>query len=171
MLASTEEELPDFALSLSLQKQNIHNIEIPVLLNSYTIVPMFHSVIHEHMFYYYRSMSIEVVHISEGQKKRTHKQYVDVLLRNTSSGEAMPYAVCWIDGRTFFIDEILGTTLVPKMPFGTWVWARRYEIRLADHITTLTMEYYEDNQARGELSYTRWWVNAYDHRDCTKRGE
>lgn len=125
----------------------------------------------EHMFYYYRHMSIDVVHISEGQKKRTHKQYVDVLLRNTSSGEAMPYAVCWIDGRTFFIDEILGVTLVPKMPLGGWAWSRQYEIRFADHATILTMEYYEDNQAKGELSYTRWWVNAYDYRDCAKRGD
>lgn len=110
-----------------------------------------------------------IVSIQNGKRRRTHKQYVDVLLRNTASGEALPYAICWIDGRTFFIDEILGTTLVPKMPFGTWIWARRYEIRLADHITTLTMEHYEDNQAIGELSYTRWWVNAYDYRDCATK--
>ena len=114
-------------------------------------------------------MTDNVVHIASGKRRRTHKQYVDVLLRNTSNGEDVPYAVCWVDGRTFYIDEIINTTLIPKMPIGSWAWARRYEIRLADHVTNLTMEYYEDNQAKGELSYTRWWVDAYDYKDCAKR--
>lgn len=104
----------------------------------------------------------------DGRKRRRHKQYVDVLLRNTASGEAVPYAVCWVDGRTYFIDEILNVTQIPKVRYGTWTWAREYEIRLADHTTKLTMEYYEDNQARGELSYTRWYVNALDYKDCAK---
>lgn len=114
-------------------------------------------------------MTDNVVHIASGKRRRTHKQYVDVLLRNTSNGEDAPYAVRWVDGRTFYIDEIINTILIPKMPIGSWAWARRYEIRLADHVTNLTMEYYEDNQARGELSYTRWWVDAYDYKDCAKR--
>ena len=114
-------------------------------------------------------MTDNVVYISHGKKRRTHKQYVDVLLRNSANGEALPYAVCWVDGRIYFIDEILSQTIVPKMPLGTWAWARRYEIRLADHVTTLTVEHYPDNQAIGELSYNRWWVNAFDYRDCSKR--
>ena len=43
--------------------------------------------------------------------RRAHKQYVDVMVMVTSSGEVRPFAVDWPDGRRFPIDEILKVSL------------------------------------------------------------
>lgn len=98
---------------------------------------------------------------TDGVARRVHKQYVDVVARISSSGSVLPVAVCWHDGRCFYIDEILS-----QSGFGINVQGYRtctYEIRFGAHATQLNLEHYhKDDPVHGPKDRLRWWVWAFD---------
>lgn len=111
------------------------------------------------------SMS-QYVKTVNGKSVRQHKRYVDVLLRHTSLGGMIPYAACWVDGRTYFIDEILNIE-------DPWLdcrghWEVKYTIRLADHVTDLYLEQIIRDKDPNEIAKERWWVMAVEYRDCNR---
>ena len=96
-----------------------------------------------------------------GKEYRTHKRYVDVLVRNTVDGQQIPYAVCWVDGRTFKIDEVIevhGAWPSTSRDESKFSWVTRYDIRMGHHETEIYQERYPDNPNQGEGAYVRWWV-------------
>ena len=106
------------------------------------------------------------VYIVDGKPARRYKRYVDVLARHTSLGGIIPYAVCWVDGRTYFIDEILNVD--DPWPDCKGHWQVRYTIRLADHVTELHLEQAIRDKGSDEIAKERWWVMAVEYRDRLK---
>lgn len=98
-----------------------------------------------------------------GKSLRLYKRYVDVLLHHTSLGGMVPYAVCWVDGRTYFIDEVMNVD--DPWPDGRGHWQARYKIRLADHVADLYLEQAICDKDSDEIAKERWWVMAVEHRD------
>lgn len=98
---------------------------------------------------------------TDGVARRVHKQYVDVLARICAGGSVVPVAVCWLDGRCFYIDEILG-----QEGFGIDVQGYRtstYRIRFGGHETELNLEHFHrDDPVLGPQDRLRWWVWAFD---------
>ena len=102
-----------------------------------------------------------------GKEYRTHKRYVDVLVRNTVDGQQIPYAVCWVDGRTFKIDEVIevhGAWPSTSRDESKFSWVTRYDIRMGHHETEIYQERYPDNLNQGEGAYVRWWVCEIPHK-------
>lgn len=100
-----------------------------------------------------------------GTRRRVHREYVDVVVRFGRDGTIEPVAVCWRDGRSFVVDEVLeaGT-------FGAESRGRsqaRYRVRFGNHETDLYLERKSAIPAIGEAASLRWWVFAYDQ---TKHG-
>lgn len=89
--------------------------------------------------------------------RRVHKQYVDVMVMVTSSGEVRPFAVDWPDGRRFPIDEILKVSLPGPVLNGSS--NQQYAVRFGRWETILYLE-----RAIGHdcLESVRWWVWAFD---------
>ena len=84
----------------------------------------------------------------DGEPRRVHREYVDVVARFSRGGQVEPVAVQWRDGRSFFVDEILG-----REPFGGTERGKsseRYRVRTAAV------------PALGAPEALRWWVYAYD---------
>ena len=112
---------------------------------------------------------------TDGVNRRVHKQYVDVVARTLADGTVIPVTVCWADGRSFYIDEILDCS-----GFGIDVFGCRtmeYSVRFGGHETKLYLESATDVAVRRDVSGShegrpdgadggdrkmRWWVWAYD---------
>lgn len=97
---------------------------------------------------------------TDGVPRRVHREYVDVVARFSRNGTVEPVAVQWRDGRSFFVDEVLGIE-----PFGGARRATstdRYRVRFGDHETDLYLERNAAMPALGEPEALRWWVYAYD---------
>lgn len=110
---------------------------------------------------------ITTVMKKQGREYRTHKRYVDVLVRNTVDGQQIPYAVCWVDGRTFRIDEVIevhGAWPSTSCDESKFAWVTRYDIRMGHHETEIYQERYPDNPNQGEGAYVRWWVCEIESR-------
>lgn len=74
----------------------------------------------------------------DGEPRRVHREYVDVVARFSRGGQVEPVAVQWRDGRSFFVDEILG-----REPFGGTERGKsseRYRVRFGGHETDLYLE-------------------------------
>ena len=98
---------------------------------------------------------------TDGEPRRVHKEYVDVVVRFSRDGAIEPVAVQWKDGRSFFIDEVMG-----EGPFGPERRGRqtmRYQVRFGGHETELYLERRAPRPEVGEDETLRWWVYAYDH--------
>lgn len=107
-----------------------------------------------------------------GKELYAHKRYVDVLVRNTAEGQLIPFAVCWIDGRTFLIDEVLEMHRAwpsPSRDESKFYWITRFDVRIGQHKTEIYQERYPDNPDQGENAYTKWWVHALDFRSQKMR--
>lgn len=102
----------------------------------------------------------QTIRIVKGQRAYTHRQYVDVLIRNTADGQWLPFAVCWVDGRVFYIDEIMEEHSIGIKRHGCWT--KRYDVRFGGYETQLYLDHHSDNDTLGEPAYTRWWVSAID---------
>lgn len=89
--------------------------------------------------------------------RRAHKQYVDVMVMVTSSGEVRPFAVDWPDGRRFPIDEILKVS--PPGPVLNGSSNQQYAVRFGRWKTIL---YLERAIVHDRLESSRWWVWAFD---------
>ncbi len=112
------------------------------------------------------SIILSMSHIyktSNGKSVRQYKRYVDVLLRHTSLGGMIPYAICWVDGRTYYIDEVLNVE--DPWPDCKGHWEVKYTIRLADHVTDLYLEQTIRDKDSDEIAKARWWVMAVEYRD------
>lgn len=103
------------------------------------------------------------IYIVNGKSTHRYKRYVDVLARISAEGLITPYAVCWVDGRTYYIDEIVKVGNPYPDIYGNW--QRAYTIRLAEHETTINMEQPFMDKDSDEPSYARWWVYAIEYRD------
>ena len=99
------------------------------------------------------------------QCKPTHRytRYADVLARISAEGFITPYAVCRVDGRTYYIGETVKTGDPYPDIYGNW--QRACTVRLADHETTINIEQpFMDKDSDGAL-YARWWVYVIERRD------
>lgn len=97
---------------------------------------------------------------SSGTRRRVHREYVEVLARFRRDGTIEPTMVCWRDGRSFAIDEVLEFG-----EFGTETRGRsqaRYRVRLGRHETDLYLERRRAVPALGQPETLRWWVFARD---------
>ena len=87
-------------------------------------------------------------------RRTCRKTYVDVVAMTRWTGELIPIAVLWPDGRRFRIDEIMS-----ERPFGATVmgWkTKTFHIRFAGWETELYLEWSVQDQ------FYRWWVWAFD---------
>lgn len=95
-----------------------------------------------------------------GERRRVHREYVDVVARFGRDGGIDPVAVLWRDGRSFWVDEVL-----ERGAFGAETRGRRqarYRVRFGGHETDLWLERRDAVPAVGEAASLRWWVFAYD---------
>jgi hypothetical protein len=99
----------------------------------------------------------------DGKPRRVHKEYVDVVARFSRDGTVEPVAVQWRDGRSFFIDEVLG--IEPAAREQRSRETDRYRVRFGGHETDLFLERNAAVPALGTAEVQRWWVYAYD---CTE---
>lgn len=108
-------------------------------------------------------MPQKITRTSNGKSVRQYKRYVDVLLRHTSLGGMVPYAVSWVDGSIYYIYEILNV----EDPWPDCKGHRqvKYMIRLADHVTDLYLEQTIRDKDSAEIAKERWWVMAVEYRD------
>lgn len=103
---------------------------------------------------------MEYVTTTYGERRRVHREYVDVYCRMGRDGQILPVRVLWRDGRSFPVDEV-----VEAGGFGSMARGRqtaRYRVRLGRHETDLYLERRAARPEVGEPETMRWWVNAYD---------
>lgn len=103
---------------------------------------------------------MEYVTTTYGERRRVHREYVDVYCRMGRDGAIEPACVVWRDGRSFPIDEVL-----EPGHFGSTARGRqtaRYRVRLGRHETDLYLERRAARPEVGETETLRRWVNAYD---------
>lgn len=98
--------------------------------------------------------------VKEGRRTRVHKMYVGVVVHVTDEGRVDPLVVCWPDGRTFRIDEVLYRGQPGQMQKGAKT--TRYHVRFGRHETDLFQERREGSPAIGAPETDRWWVYAED---------
>lgn len=105
---------------------------------------------------------MEYITTADGTTRRVHREYVSVVVRFERDGSIEPVTVCWKDGRSFPVDEVMA-----REPFGPAVKGRRnvrYRVRFGGHETSLYLERsLEGPEAGGQgREQLRWWVYAYD---------
>lgn len=103
---------------------------------------------------------MDYVTLTSGERRRVHREYVDVYARMGRDGAVEPVCVMWKDGRSFRIDEVLEAGV-----FGTVCRGRqtaRFRVRFGRHETDLYLERREPVPSLGEPERLLWWVNAYD---------
>ena len=81
------------------------------------------------------------------------KRYVDVIMRVRDDGRVIPLSVCWDDGRTFRIDEVLGNPAANAASTAA-VRTLRYTVRIGAHTTHLFLE----RDAEDPSAPLRWFV-------------
>lgn len=96
----------------------------------------------------------------------THKErrYVDVVARWRDDGQVMPLAVCWPDGRTFQIDEVLGSPAANAFSSASEI-TLRYKVRVGGRVTNLFLE-----KSGGTRPALRWYVEALPGRPLWRFG-
>ena len=82
------------------------------------------------------------------------RRYVDVVARWRDDGLVVPLAVCWPDGRTFQIDEVLGSPAANAFSSASEI-TLRYKVRVGGRVTNLFLE--KSGDARSTF---RWYVEA-----------
>jgi len=73
---------------------------------------------------------------------RKVKHYVDVIARMRDDGLVTPLAVCWGDGRTYQVEQVLRPFPVTLPPKGKAdpVLVQEYRVRIMGHVTKLYLE-------------------------------
>lgn len=71
--------------------------------------------------------------------KALSKRYIDVIMRVRDDGRVIPLFVCWEDGRTFRIDEVIGYP-VASAPQTASSRTLRYTVRIGARTTHLFLE-------------------------------
>lgn len=103
---------------------------------------------------------MEYVTTTYGERRRVHREYVDVVARFGRDGAIDPVCVVWKDGRSFPIDEVVDPGAFGSMARGRQT--ARYRVRLGRHETDLYLERRAARPEVGEPETLRWWVNAFD---------
>lgn len=96
-----------------------------------------------------------------GKKRRVSKRYVTVYACMADDGRVMPVRVCWSDGRSFPIDEVVG--IVPPGPVIKGMRTAVYTVRFGDWETELYLEQPVDDGHDEKCRRARWWVWAFDN--------
>ncbi len=113
-------------------------------------------------------VAMEHVTTTSGERRRVHREYVDVYARFGRDGAIEPVCVMWKDGRCFHVDEVLDAGIFGAVSHGRQV--ARYRVRFGQHETDLYLERREPNLVMGEEERLLWWVYAYDmvrHRNAS----
>ena len=97
--------------------------------------------------------------VVNGKRRRVHKEYVDVIARIAGDGRVLPLRVCWRDGRSFAIDQVLERIGCASARRG--MTTELFRIRMGDRETELYMEHHAGTPGI-DGPHTRWWVYALD---------
>lgn len=95
-----------------------------------------------------------------GERRRVHREFVDVVARFGRDGAIEPVCVIWRDGRSFPVDEVLETGTFGGKSRGRQTAV--YRVRFGSHETELYLERRDAAPAVAEPEKLRWWVYAYD---------
>ena len=78
---------------------------------------------------------------------------MDVIARWRDDGRIEPLTVCWPDGRSFQVEEVLGEPASDTFPDAE-VRTLRYTVRIGGRVTHLYLE----RCGEGDSSQVRWFV-------------
>ena len=104
--------------------------------------------------------AMEYVSTTYGERRRVHREYVDVYARFGRDGAIEPVCIMWKDGRSFSVDEVIESSGFGIMSRGRQ--SARYRVRFGRHETDLYLERRAPDPAQGTEERLMWWVYAYD---------
>lgn len=87
------------------------------------------------------------------------KHYVDVIMRLRDDGRIVPLSVCWDDGRTFHIDQVLDGPIA-NAPRSASRRTLRYTVRIGRRRTNLFLECEAGEGAPIATRALRWYVEV-----------
>lgn len=87
------------------------------------------------------------------------KHYVDVIMRLRDDGRIVPLSVCWDDGRTFHIDQVLDGP-ISNAPRSANRRTLRYMVRIGRRRTNLFLECEAGEGAPIATRALRWYVEV-----------
>lgn len=87
------------------------------------------------------------------------KHYVDVIMRLRDDGRIVPLSVCWDDGRTFHIDQVLDGP-ISNAPRSANRRTLRYTVRIGRRRTNLFLECEAGGGAPIATRALRWYVEV-----------
>lgn len=87
------------------------------------------------------------------------KHYVDVIMRLRDDGRIVPLSVCWDDGRTFHIDQVLDGPIA-NAPRSANRRTLRYTVRIGRRRTNLFLECEAGEGAPIATRVLRWYVEV-----------
>lgn len=87
------------------------------------------------------------------------KHYVDVIMRLRDDGRIVPLSVCWDDGRTFHIDQVLDGP-ISNAPRSANRRTLRYTVRIGRRRTNLFLECEAGEGAPIATRALRWYVEV-----------
>lgn len=87
------------------------------------------------------------------------KHYVDVIMRLRDDGRIVPLSVCWDDGRTFHIDQVLDGP-ISNSPRSANRRTLRYTVRIGRRRTNLFLECEAGEGAPIATRALRWYVEV-----------
>lgn len=87
------------------------------------------------------------------------KHYVDVIMRLRDDGRIVPLSVCWDDGRTFHIDQVLDGP-ISNAPRSANRRTLRYTVRIGRRRTNLFLECEAGEGAPIATRTLRWYVEV-----------
>lgn len=87
------------------------------------------------------------------------KHYVDVIMRLRDDGRIVPLSVCWDDGRTFHIDQVLDGP-ISNAPRSASRRTLRYTVQIGRRRTNLFLECEAGEGAPIATRALRWYVEV-----------
>ena len=87
------------------------------------------------------------------------QHYVDVIMRLRDDGRIVPLSVCWDDGRTFHIDQVLDGP-ISNAPRSANRRTLRYTVRIGRRRTNLFLECEAGEGAPIATRALRWYVEV-----------
>lgn len=87
------------------------------------------------------------------------KHYVDAIMRLRDDGRIVPLSVCWDDGRTFHIDQVLDGP-ISNAPRSANRRTLRYTVRIGRRRTNLFLECEAGEGAPIATRALRWYVEV-----------
>lgn len=87
------------------------------------------------------------------------KHYVDVIMRLRDDGRIVPLSVCWDDGRTFHIDQVLDGP-ISNAPRSANRRTLRYTVQIGRRRTNLFLECEAGEGAPIATRALRWYVEV-----------